>query len=535
MGSSSKPWPNGRRKLLNHLVDEIARDNPNAVYAELPRSPDTYEDGFRQITFKDLSNAINGMAWWIERTLGKGNLETLVYFGPNDMAQVLLILGAVKAGYKMLFPSPTYSPAAHANLLQQSNSTALLVPAIRPSVIDTVLEVYELEVFQIPSVLDLLNGVYSHFEFSRTFEEAEAEPLVVLPTSGTTGFPKPVIWTHGWADSYAGQRYASLAPPEDSCTPESTMLGVRTLCLCPPSHASSMFVTLLFTIYCGNTVIMPLSGPPISAKMGADALLQTNCDFAVMIPPHLEQLGSDKELLERFNVKGIMWGGADISVAAGEAVSSKIKLFTVAGSTEMGMWANIRPAGPWNPELWHHMRFHPSENVEFVERAEGLYEAVIHRNNTGASESSYEQPIFKIFPDVQKTYETGDLFTAHPTVQNLWRHFGRADDMQIFLSGEKYYPAEIEKSITRHADQAALLLQVSERLPTSTKGERSEAMEKVWPAVEEANKVIPAYAKVAKSHVILIPGNQPMPRTVKGTIQKQAVINMYQKELNDLE
>lgn len=33
----------------------------------------------------------------------------------------------------------------------------------------------------------------AHFPYDKTFEEAEWEPFVVMHTSGSTGFPKPVV------------------------------------------------------------------------------------------------------------------------------------------------------------------------------------------------------------------------------------------------------------------------------------------------------------------------------------------------------
>lgn len=89
-------------KLLNHIVDDMSRERPEAIYAELPISPTSFDEGFRQVSFRDLSNAINGMAWWFHHSLGPGHdFETLTYLGPNDMRHNVLLLGAVKAGFKV--------------------------------------------------------------------------------------------------------------------------------------------------------------------------------------------------------------------------------------------------------------------------------------------------------------------------------------------------------------------------------------------------------------------------------------------------
>jgi len=100
-GSTTRSKPEFK-KLLNHIVDEIAAQDPLAVYAELPRSSETLDDGFQKVTYAQFSNAINGMAWWLVQSLGPGkDFETLTYIGPNDLRHNILLLAAVKAGYKV--------------------------------------------------------------------------------------------------------------------------------------------------------------------------------------------------------------------------------------------------------------------------------------------------------------------------------------------------------------------------------------------------------------------------------------------------
>ena len=92
------------KTLLLHIIDHLAATKPQALYAEFPRSDLTYNDGFRKVTYGTFANAINGIAWWLQDTLGPGkNFETLAYIGPNNFLYPLLVLGAVKAGYKVLY------------------------------------------------------------------------------------------------------------------------------------------------------------------------------------------------------------------------------------------------------------------------------------------------------------------------------------------------------------------------------------------------------------------------------------------------
>lgn len=101
-GATAADYPFGKPDVLNNIVDYRAKRSPRALYAEFPISATSYEKGYRRITYEDLANAVNGAAWWVENTLGRSkNFDTLAYIGPNDLMYNVLILGAVKAGYKM--------------------------------------------------------------------------------------------------------------------------------------------------------------------------------------------------------------------------------------------------------------------------------------------------------------------------------------------------------------------------------------------------------------------------------------------------
>ena len=97
-------WGVGETKrLLPHMVDEIAYSKPETIWAEYPRSLTTYAEGFKAVTYQKFANAINGTAWWLQKTFGvPENFQTLAYIGPNDIRYQVLLIGAIKAGFKVL-------------------------------------------------------------------------------------------------------------------------------------------------------------------------------------------------------------------------------------------------------------------------------------------------------------------------------------------------------------------------------------------------------------------------------------------------
>lgn len=91
--------------LLPVLVDEIAMNDPTALWIEYPADLTSYDFGYKQITYAQFANAINGTAHWMERALGHGkNGETLTYIGSNDPFYGVVVLAAVKVGYKVSAP-----------------------------------------------------------------------------------------------------------------------------------------------------------------------------------------------------------------------------------------------------------------------------------------------------------------------------------------------------------------------------------------------------------------------------------------------
>jgi long-subunit acyl-CoA synthetase (AMP-forming) len=68
-------------------------------------------------------------------------------------------------------------------------------------------------VLELPALEDLLDAETTEpFHFQKTFPEAVNEPFLITHTSGTTGVPKPISWTHGLIGSLDAVR---LLPPTD--------------------------------------------------------------------------------------------------------------------------------------------------------------------------------------------------------------------------------------------------------------------------------------------------------------------------------
>lgn len=88
-------------RLLPCLIDQLARDEPQSPWISVPVSTDL-ADGFKDITYFTLANAVNRAAHWIHSQCGRSiDFETLPYIGPNDARYFILFAAAVKTGYKV--------------------------------------------------------------------------------------------------------------------------------------------------------------------------------------------------------------------------------------------------------------------------------------------------------------------------------------------------------------------------------------------------------------------------------------------------
>lgn len=98
-----------RNELTPNIVDHLAKVTPDSPYALYPNSPITYDEGYRTVTYKDLANAANGLAWWLNEALGPStDFDVLAYIGPNDIRYSALMLAAIKVGY-LVHLIPLYS------------------------------------------------------------------------------------------------------------------------------------------------------------------------------------------------------------------------------------------------------------------------------------------------------------------------------------------------------------------------------------------------------------------------------------------
>lgn len=193
-------------------------------------------------------------------------------------------------------------------------------------------------------------------------------------------------------------------------------------------------------------------------------------------------------------------------------------------------------------EDWNYTQFHPQLGLEFRPVSDEIYELYAVRN----PEKIDTQPTFTIFPDAQE-YTSRDLFVHHPSRSDLWKWQSRADDIIVFLNGEKTNPISMEQHIVScNSDisaalvvgarrfQASLLIEPIATTKSLEPAERAAFIEKIWPTVEESKKDAPSHARLMKSHVLFTQPQKPMLRAGKGTVQRSGTLESYASEIDAL-
>ena len=123
-GNSSSP---SITKRLPDSVDELSRDFPNNTFLTIPHDGDLSR-GWRNISYREVAQAVDGMCTWLEENFGVGtrNVDVAAYIGINDARYAVTEVGLMKAGYKALLPSPRISQEGQASLFKTTKCNLLL-------------------------------------------------------------------------------------------------------------------------------------------------------------------------------------------------------------------------------------------------------------------------------------------------------------------------------------------------------------------------------------------------------------------------
>jgi hypothetical protein len=96
---ANMPDENTGRRLPAAFLDNLAKTNPDRKYAVIPNGTDI-SDGFRDLTIREVAQAVNYTSWWIQKVLGPTTKpETVSYMASNDVRYIIFVWACNKTGY----------------------------------------------------------------------------------------------------------------------------------------------------------------------------------------------------------------------------------------------------------------------------------------------------------------------------------------------------------------------------------------------------------------------------------------------------
>ncbi|KAJ5364757.1 uncharacterized protein N7496_010470 [Penicillium cataractarum] len=523
------------KRLLSRVVDDAAQRDPERLFAVIPRGVKV-SDGFQNFTMKELAHVVNSLCWWIEKTIGPAiSQERLAYIGMNDVRYCMFILACQKLGYEAFLPSTRNSDDAHVHLLKAADCTKIFFGEERHT---RVLEIQELcpnvEIFQVPTLQQMFgdkNGRRSYI-YQEAYDDVENHPICIIHSSGTTGMPKLVSLTNGFFKCH--DKFSRLLWPESRQPATFYNYGQDELVLAttPFFHLMGL-ISFVMSIFHNVPVLI---GPekPLSVDHLVELIEKTSPTAGFFPPSVLEDMShSEKALKSLEALRSVFFGGAPLALDSGRRLRQHVQVISVIGSSEMGWLPALVPE---SKEDWAYFEWNPYYGIEMQPRGDDLFEMVIPRREDSRS----MQAIFHTFPD-RHVYKTNDLYTRHPTNPHLWKFHGRFDDVIVLSNGEKFNPVNMEKTIEGHPlvskavvvgqsrFQAGLLIQPTAEAPEMT---QNAFIEEIWPTVQEANQSVAAHGRVLKERIGLASNAKPFKITAKGTVQRQAILQDYEHEIN---
>ncbi|KAF8192961.1 putative aminoadipate reductase [Pholiota molesta] len=310
----------------------------------------------------------------------------------------------------------------------------------------------------------------------------------------------------------------------------------------PAFHTLGINVHIIVSHYSMTPVGLypPVAATPTSTPMipSPDNILdhtaRTGCNCMVIIPTLLQIWSHDKKAVDLLaSLEFVAYSGGALPSKQGDFMTEAGVYLTPAyGATEFGAVSRFfRKEG--DEKDWEWMWFSDITNIRWDPQGDGTYEIQFLTNER-------HQVAVENLADT-KGYATSDIWVQHPTKPYFWKIVGRKDDVIVHTSGEKTVPAPMEivsgvVMFGRSRDQAGVLIEVKPPFAIDVKDTTALTglRNKLWPIVEEANKVAPAFSRIFKEMILIASPDKPLPRAGKGTVMKKAAVAEYEKEIDEI-
>ncbi|KAF8956587.1 acetyl-CoA synthetase-like protein [Flammula alnicola] len=539
---------------LPEVIDFHRKNNPNeTVYIfSQDGSPEP-----TNISYLEFGRAADRVAHYIRPGRTGPDRQVIAFVALSDtLLYQAVTVGITRAGFIPYPMSPRNTAAAIIKLLKDTSCHRLLTTyqTLRPLVDDTRSELaasdpsYIFTVDEAPPFQDIfpkLGREKAEDPFQEYPSGARApidDVLLYLHSSGSTGFPKTIPQTFK-----SMVHWASLPPVTDNIN-YKVPLTVAGHAL-PAFHTLGIIVHLMIGLYAMAPISLfpPVATTPTATPMMPtphnilDHTTRTRCNSLVVIPALLQVWAQDKKAVEQLAaLEFVAYSGGSVPSKLGNFMTeSGVYIIPVYGATEFGA-----PSGFFRREGdekdWEYLSFSDRADIRWDAQGDGTFESQFLTSET-------HQVSIENLPDV-KGYASSDLWVQHPTKPYFWKIVGRKDDVIVHTSGEKTVPAPMEDILMsspyimgvtmfgRERDQAGVLIELKppHAIDVNNESQLVNIRNTLWPIVEEANKVAPAFSRIFKEMILIASRDKPLPRAGKGTVMRKAALLAYQTEIDDI-
>lgn len=414
-----------------------------ALYSPDKTALKEYETG-RTLTYGQLNRLGNRMAFHLQRTFGVGKGDRVAVLAENCLEYVVLFAAAQKLGF-ILVPLNYRLAAPEIDFLLRNAEPRLVLAEAKyrmllesAPVFAQIPHRWTLEALAERAVPTTDTPDDHHFP---AVELRDDDPVFILYTSGTTGFPKGALYTHGMLFWNSINTAISLIVNSES----------RTLNVMPPFHTGGWNVLVTPFLHHGGYTCLFKKFEPAAVLQ---ALEEERCTLFMGVPTMLKMLADEPG-----------FGSADFSSLH----------YLIVGGEPMPIPLI---------ERWH-------EKGVFVRQGYGMTEVgpnltSLHQDDAVRKKGSIGRPNFYVqvrIADVQgrdlPANEPGELLLRGPMVtpgywrnpeataaalREGWFHSGDMARMDaegylyivdriknMFISGgENVYPAEVERVLLQH-------------------------------------------------------------------------------------
>ncbi|KAK0437868.1 hypothetical protein EV421DRAFT_999334 [Armillaria borealis] len=548
---------------LPEIYDYNASHNPDHLVF-------VYDDdeGVKKLVWSELGQAMHRAASVVRRNLKEQHRSTstvvAILANVDIFSYFTTIMGILRAGHQA-FPisTVTTTPAGIAHLLQHTRAKYLLVG------VDPVSQALACAALRVPSIggtigdnvkavpMPSFEELFTEPEYEREpvppIHPRQTDPCLILPSSGTTEFPKPIIITHHAMLQWNWVPYSGRT---DLC---GHLLSAHALSMTHILGATMLSWTASTGIAVAGFSPWRTPAPP-DANAVISGVVKTSATLLCTAPSMIETWARNPDHVSALKkLFAVTYAGSTLDRQIGDFFASRgVNLVNIYGSTEVGCGSEFIPDNP-DPSRCTYFKFSPHSTPKFIPFSENVYHLLF--TNT----SKHPLHVVNTESSGVKYFDTHDLVIRHPTDPDLWKIYGRTADIITYTNGEKTNPVPIGKNFsdsrrrlltgTMHSSEQAiskhpmidrcvmfgkgrphpgLVVEPSREYAVDIKdGDLvSEYVDAIWPHVDEVNDSLPEHSRITREMIIITDPAKPFQYSQKLTLRKFAVLQDYNDEIN---